>query len=74
MAKREPQEWELKLTDYQGTIRSRIPAPMVRELGGRAGDYIRFRMDETGRVTVSIRRATASEKRKATSRSSRKKK
>ncbi|HEX8843802.1 MAG TPA: hypothetical protein VF791_04125 [Pyrinomonadaceae bacterium] len=57
MAKREPSEYRARLTDDAGIIRGRIPSPLVRELGGRPGDYIVFRTDSSGKVTASLSRA-----------------
>ncbi|MER3426746.1 MAG: hypothetical protein C4334_01400 [Pyrinomonas sp.] len=63
--KREPTEFKAKLTNDGGIVRGKIPAPLVHYLGGRAGDYLVFRADEQGRVTVSLRRAHAVAKKAA---------
>lgn len=57
MAKREPTEYRAKLTDDAGVIRGKIPSPLVKELGGRPGDYMVFRSDGYGKVTVSLSRS-----------------
>jgi hypothetical protein len=57
MAKREPTEYRARLSNDAGVIRGKIPSPLVRELGGRPGDYMVFRSEGTGRVTVSVSRA-----------------
>jgi hypothetical protein len=58
MTRRGANEYQAKVTDDSGILRGKIPSPLVRELGARAGDYIVFRRDDTGRVNVSLARAT----------------
>lgn len=50
-------EYQARVTDDSGVLRGKIPSPLVRELGARAGDYVVFRSDASGRVTVSISRS-----------------
>lgn len=57
MTRRESNEYQARVTDDAGILRGKIPSPLVRELGARAGDYIVFRRDNAGRVTVSLARA-----------------
>jgi hypothetical protein len=57
MTRRGANEYQAKVTNDTGILRGKIPSPLVRELGARAGDYITFRRDDTGRVTVSLSRA-----------------
>lgn len=57
MAKREPSEYRAKLTDDAGIIRGKIPSPLVREMGGRPGDFVVYRSDGAGNITVSLSRA-----------------
>jgi hypothetical protein len=57
MAKREPNEYRARLANDAGVIRGKIPSPLVRELGGRPGDYMVFRAEGSGRVTVSVSRS-----------------
>lgn len=57
MSRRESNEYQAKVTNDAGILRGKIPSPLVRELGARAGDYIVFRRDNAGRVTVSLSRA-----------------
>ncbi|CDM66401.1 hypothetical protein [Pyrinomonas methylaliphatogenes] len=64
-AKKEPVEFKAKLTNDGGIVRGKIPAPLVSYLGGRAGDYLVFRADETGRVVVSLRRTHGAAKKVA---------
>lgn len=56
MTRRETNEYQARVTDDAGILRGKIPSPLVRELGARAGDYIVFRRDDAGRVTVSLAR------------------
>jgi hypothetical protein len=57
MSRRGANEYQAKVTNDAGILRGKIPSPLVRELGARAGDYITFRRDDTGRVTVGLSRA-----------------
>jgi hypothetical protein len=57
MAKREPAEYQAKVTNDSGILRGKIPSPLVRELGAREGDYIVYRSDGAGHVTVSVSRS-----------------
>lgn len=56
MAKKEPTEYRARLANDAGVIRGKIPSPLVREMGGRPGDYMVFRSD-SGRVTVTVSRS-----------------
>lgn len=57
MTRREANEYQARVTNDAGILRGKIPSPLVRELGARAGDYIVFRKDAAGRVTVSVSRS-----------------
>ena len=57
MAKTEPAEYRARLANDAGVIRGKIPSPLVREMGGRPGDYMVFRLDSSGRVTASVSRS-----------------
>lgn len=65
MAKKEPAEYRAKLADDGGVIRGKIPSPLVKGLGGRPGDYIVFRSDGSGKVSVSLSRAKGGAKKRA---------
>jgi uncharacterized protein (DUF2249 family) len=56
MSKREPAEYRAKVTDDAGIFRGKVPSPLIRELGGRPGDYMVFQYDGAGRVLMSIAR------------------
>jgi hypothetical protein len=63
MAKREPTEYRARLANDAGVIRGKIPSPLVRDLGGRPGDYMVFHCAGTGGpVTVTVSRAKAGAK------------
>jgi hypothetical protein len=57
MTKRESAEYRAKVTDDAGIFRSKVPSPLIRELGGRPGDYMVFRYDSTGKVAMSVSRS-----------------
>ncbi|HEX8652402.1 MAG TPA: hypothetical protein VF708_16425 [Pyrinomonadaceae bacterium] len=65
MAKKEAAEYQAKVTNDSGILRGKIPSPLVRELGARAGDYIVFRSDGAGNVRVSLSRSRSSGGKKA---------
>jgi len=64
MAKKDA-EFRALLSEDNNVTRGRIPAPLVKALGGKAGDYMVFKM-EGGKVSVSISRAKAAKSTKAT--------
>jgi hypothetical protein len=65
MAKKEPAEYQAKVTNDSGILRGKIPSPLVRDLGAREGDYIVFRSDAAGRVMVSLSRSRGGAKKSA---------
>ena len=65
MAKKEAAEYQAKVTNDSGILRGKIPSPLVRELGARAGDYIVFSSDGAGKVAVSLSRAKGGAKKSA---------
>lgn len=62
MTQNEPQEYRAKVINMGGTLRGWIPTRIVTILKARGGDYLVFRKNVSGKVVVSARRATASEK------------
>ena len=58
MAKKDSLEFEAKLTTDNGVTRGRIPARLVTQLGGQAGDYIVFRQSASGTFALSLKKAT----------------
>ena len=65
MAKKEPAEYQAKVTNDSGILRGKIPSPLVRNLGAREGDYIVFRSDGAGNVRVSLSRSKGGGKKAA---------
>lgn len=62
------QDYRAKIFNMGGAIRGWIPTPLAREMNARDGDYMVFRLDAAGKVTATIRRPTASEKKRAKTR------
>jgi bifunctional DNA-binding transcriptional regulator/antitoxin component of YhaV-PrlF toxin-antitoxin module len=54
MKKRE--EYQSKVTADTGLTRGRVPAPLLKHMGARPGDRLIFRVDESGKVAVSLAR------------------
>ncbi|MGA9997135.1 MAG: hypothetical protein WBP93_17085 [Pyrinomonadaceae bacterium] len=50
-------EYFARIADYQGVIRGKIPAPLVRMMGAKSGDYVVFRIGRDGKVSLSLARA-----------------
>jgi hypothetical protein len=65
MAKKEPAEYQAKVTNDSGILRGKIPSPLVRALGAREGDYIVYRSDGAGNVRVSVSRSRGGGKKAA---------
>ena len=63
MAKPEPREYRAMISDEGGVVRGRIPSTLVRDMGARAGDYMVFRSDATGSVTMRLSRMKAAGRR-----------
>jgi hypothetical protein len=59
MAKPEPREYRAMISDEGGVVRGRIPSTLVRDMGARAGDYMVFRSDASGAVTMKLSRTKA---------------
>lgn len=46
-----------KITNDNGTVRGKIPSPLVRDMKARPGDKMVFRKDEEGNAIMSVLRA-----------------
>jgi hypothetical protein len=57
MAKKEAAEYQAKVTNDAGIFRAKVPSPLIRELGGRPGDYMVFNYDGGSKVAMSVARA-----------------
>lgn len=55
-SKKGPAEFRALLSEDANVVRGRIPAPLVKLLGGKAGDYMVFNY-EGGKCTVGVSRA-----------------
>ena len=66
MANAMQEGYEAKLTDVEGVPRGRVPMKIVQHLKGRVGDYMVFRISQSGVVTVTLRRQTAGKRKTAT--------
>ena len=51
------EEYRARVTSDSGLVRGRVPCPLLQQMGARPGDQIIFRLDESGRVAVSLARA-----------------
>ena len=56
MAKSESREYRAMISDEGGVVRGRIPSTLVRDMGARAGDYMVFRTDAAGNVSLNLSR------------------
>ena len=57
MAKKEAAEYRAKVTDDAGIFRAKVPSPLIRELGGRPGDFMVFNYDGTSKVAMGVSRS-----------------
>lgn len=46
-----------KIANYEGVIRGKIPAPLVRMMGAKDGDYVVFRIGKDGKVSLNLARS-----------------
>ncbi|HEX8844318.1 MAG TPA: hypothetical protein VF791_06725 [Pyrinomonadaceae bacterium] len=49
-------EYQSKITDDNGFTRARVPSPLLRTLGARAGDLVTFRLSNS-KVTLQVLRS-----------------
>jgi hypothetical protein len=47
-------EYQSKVTEDTGLARGRVPAPLLNHIGAKPGDHLIFRVDESGRVAMSL--------------------
>jgi hypothetical protein len=50
-------EYRAKVTDDAGLTRGKVPSPLLRQMGARAGDDMIFRISNSGKVTMQVLRA-----------------
>lgn len=72
MTQKESQEYRGKVINMGDSLRGWIPTGVATELKARSGDYFVFRRNAIGKVTLTVRRATAMEKRKSAARTGKK--
>ncbi|HYG79896.1 MAG TPA: hypothetical protein VD861_05885 [Pyrinomonadaceae bacterium] len=51
------EEYRAKITDDGGLTRGRVPCPLLHEMGARPGDYLIFRLDDSGKATLRLSRS-----------------
>jgi hypothetical protein len=61
------EEYRAKITDDSGLTRGRVPCPLLNDIDARPGDYLIFRLDDSGKIVVRLSRT----RRKAVKRSKR---
>ena len=49
-------QYQAKVTDDSGRTRSKVPIPLLRQMGARAGDYMMFRLTGAGKVEMLLSR------------------
>jgi hypothetical protein len=54
-----------KITNDNGTVRGKIPSPLVRDMKARPGDKMVFRKDDAGNVIMSVLRGKGRRARKS---------
>ncbi len=52
------EEYRAKITNDSGLIRGRVPCPLLSEINARPGDYLIFRLDDSGKVIVTLSRTS----------------
>ena len=51
------EECRAKVTDDSGIRRGRVPCPLLQEMRARPGDYLTFRLADSGEVVVRLLRS-----------------
>jgi len=50
-------EFQAKIALDQEMVRGKIPSPLLRQMGARPGDYMTFRLAETGEAIMRLSRS-----------------
>ena len=50
-------EYRAKVTDDGGIKRGRVPCPLLQEMRARPGDYLTFRLADSGEVMMRLSRS-----------------
>ncbi|HEY0006733.1 MAG TPA: hypothetical protein VGB17_18260 [Pyrinomonadaceae bacterium] len=45
---------QAKVTDDSGLPRSKVPVPILKAMEAKPGDYLKFELDEAGRVMMRV--------------------
>ena len=53
-----------KVTDDAGVTRSKVPAPILKAIRAKPGDYLEFEIDGAGRVMMKVLKQRAKKNRK----------
>jgi hypothetical protein len=51
---RKRNEYQSKVTTDTGMARSRVPTPLLKQIGARAGNYLTFRLVSNGEVVMRL--------------------
>jgi hypothetical protein len=54
-----------KITNDHGTVRGKIPSPLVRDMKARPGDTMMFRKDDEGNAIMSVLRTKGGARKQA---------
>ena len=54
---RDETEYRAKVITDTGVTRGRVPSPLLREMGARPGDFMIFRLAETGEAVMRLSRS-----------------
>jgi hypothetical protein len=57
MKHRDEAEYQAKVIDDDGLRRSKVPSPLLREMGAQAGDYLIYRLTGKGEAMMRISRS-----------------
>jgi uncharacterized protein (DUF2249 family) len=58
----EASEFQAKIALDQEIVRGKIPSPLLRQMGARPGDYMTFRLAETGQAIMRLSRSRGARK------------
>ena len=54
--RKEKSEYKARVTDDAGLVRGKVPSPLLRTMGARPGDYMVFRLADSGKAVMRISR------------------
>jgi hypothetical protein len=46
------EEYRAKVSDDNGIVRAKVPAPLLRDMKARAGSYLTFRLNDSGEAIM----------------------